>query len=824
MPRAEELLDRARRAATSGRYPRAERYLDLAAALTTDPDLATQIEITRAYVESETGSPVEGVERCLRALDRQDIGRVTRGRAWQQLGLLRMRSGESEQALRAFGQAVEVLPVEVEDRGYALLNRGDVHLQRHRPDVAVADFAAARDALDRPGLETQRAKAEHNLGYAQLLTGDLVGALRHMEQAAVVLAPASPVNRAVGEQDRAEVLLAAGRPREAIRSLESAVAAYGSRQLRTFQADCELSLAWTVLREDPAKARVIARRAARRYRGQASPVPALRADAAALVAEIATGASSLSLLARADRLAEELREAGHRQDADLLSLQGVRVTLVRGDLDGATSRLRRVRLGEDAPLPTRLLSREVRAELAALRHHRGRARGHVRAGLADLHAWQSSFGSLDLQSTLVAHGRDLALQGLRLALASGSAPLVFEWSERARALVGRVTPVRPPLDPALAADLAELRTLHGAEASSGRRTAQGRRTAELRDRVRQHSWYGEGGGTVGDPVRLDVLQPRLAADDAALVAHLSLDGDLWAVVVTGDEVAVVRLGLTGDLRGRLDAIAADLTMAATHRDGPLAGAVRGSLHGRLRDVSALLVEPVLDQVGDRRVVLTPSGDLAGTPWTLLPGLLGRPLSVAPSATRWLELRRDAEPLTRIGLVAGPRLARAVEEVERSAAPWPGAELLRGERATAEAVTDLAARVDVLHLAGHGTHPGENPLFAAVELADGPWFGYDIDLLRRTPSTVVLSSCDLGRASVRSGEESVGMTAAWLHAGARTVVSAPVLLADDVACEALAQWHALLAQGTPPADALATVAERAADDGDVVPLVCAGAGW
>ena len=383
------------------------------------------------------------------------------------------------------------------------------------------------------------------------------------------------------------MLLAAGRPREAIRSLESAVAAYGSRQLRTFQAECELSLAWTVLREDPARARVIARRAARRYRDQASPVPALRADAAALVAEISTGASSLSLLARADRLVEELRIAGHRQDADLLALQAVRVTLARGDLDGASSRLRRVRLGEDAPLPTRLLSREVRADLATARHHPGRARGHVRAGLADLHAWQSSFGSLDLQSTLVGHGRDLALQGLRLALASGSAPLVFEWSERARALVGRVTPVRPPLDEQVAADLAELRTLHGAGAAV--RAAHGPGAAD--GRAPRHgcaSTVVRRGRRAPSANRstLEVLQPRLAADDAALVAHLSSAAEVAALVVTGDDAAVVR-------PGRRSTVSVDRLRRRSPRTSrwpPPTGTTRspapsaGSLRGAARDL------------------------------------------------------------------------------------------------------------------------------------------------------------------------------------------------------------------------------------------------
>ena len=51
--------------------------------------------------------------------------------------------------------------------------------------------------------------------------------------------------------------------------------------------------------------------------------------------------------------------------------------------------------------------RDVRAELAAAQGHRCRALGHLRVGLADLHAWQSSFGSLDLQTNVVGQGTRL---------------------------------------------------------------------------------------------------------------------------------------------------------------------------------------------------------------------------------------------------------------------------------------------------------------------------------------------------------------------------------------------------------------------------------
>jgi hypothetical protein len=226
-------------------------------------------------------------------------------------------------------------------------------------------------------------------------------------------------------------------------------------------------------------------------------------------------------------------------------------------------------------------------------------------------------------------------------------------------------------------------------------------------------------------------------------------------------------------------------------------------------------------------VLTPSSILADTPWGLLPGLVGRPVTIPRSATAWLGHRETDRPVSAVGLVAGPRVDRAEDEVRLAASAWShdgsGPEVLIGSNASAGAVATLAEHVDVLHLAGHGRHSGENPLFSAVELADGPWFGYDIDTLARTPSTVVLSACELGRVSVRSGEEAVGMSAAWLHAGARHVLSSPALVADTVACDALGRWHSLLAGGAAPAEALATVGEELRT-GPPMPFLCFGAGW
>lgn len=795
----------------SGNFAGARQTLDQALRIAQDDDQAALVHLSRAYVDAELGDPTAAMAACRDLLARADLGSQTVGRIWQQVGLLHMRAGETDASVRAFSEAIPRLDEDPERLAVVLINRGNVHLQRHDPSAAATDFEAARDLFARVGIRELAAKADHNLGYAHLLLGDIVSALQRMEQADREMGD-SPVELAVNAQDRAEVLLAAGRTTESAIALEAAVTAYRARRLPRFQAECELVLARTLLHEDPQRARTVARRAARRFRAHGSAPWAARADAVAVIADVSAGARSRVLSTRADALVGELRRHGHRRDAEQLALHVVRLSIRLGDLDDATSRLRRIRVDDDTPIGTRLLAREVRAELARASGRRRPAHAHVRSGLADLHSWQASFGSLDLQSTMVGHGNALARLGLSLALDDGRPEVVFEWSERARALASKVTTLRPPPDPELAADLTGLRLLDPRETSAAR---------ELRERIRSKTWYAAQ-GSVGEPAALEVLQRRLGQDDAALVAHVVVDAGLTALVVTGEDAVVLPLGDARSVREQLDRIAADLDFAARNPDGSFGETVRASLADDLATLAGTLVAPLLDRIGDRRVVLTPSALLAGTPWTLLPGLKGRPLTVPQSATRWLEQVEQPPPRpTRIGLVAGPRVVRAAEEIDRAAAEWRSADVLHGDDANAAKVGEVAARVDVLHLAGHGVHSGDHPLFSAVELADGPWFGHDIDLLPQTPSVVVLSACELGQVSVLRGEETVGMTAAWLHAGARTVLSSPALVADTVACDALARWHRLVAAGNSPAGALAEVVGTT--DG-VLPFLCFGAGW
>jgi len=262
-------------------------------------------------------------------------------------------------------------------------------------------------------------------------------------------------------------------------------------------------------------------------------------------------------------------------------------------------------------------------------------------------------------------------------------------------------------------------------------------------------------------------------------------------------------------------------MVATVRTGPLAEVVRRSLDARLTALSEVLLYPPLRVAGDRRIVITAPGILAGIPWAMLPGVRGRAFTLARSATQWAERHSEPYAAAAAGFGVGPRVARGDEEVRAAADAWASSTVLQGDAASVDAVTSLAARVDVLHVAAHGRHAVDNALFSGLELSDGTLFGYDIDRIDHVPDVIVLSACEGGRSSVRWGEEAVGMARIWLSAGARCVIATPVVVADDDACELLGTLHGELAAGRAPAEALAAASTRT---GLVTPFQTHGTGF
>jgi CHAT domain-containing protein len=169
------------------------------------------------------------------------------------------------------------------------------------------------------------------------------------------------------------------------------------------------------------------------------------------------------------------------------------------------------------------------------------------------------------------------------------------------------------------------------------------------------------------------------------------------------------------------------------------------------------------------------------------------------------------------VVAGPGLARAADEADAVAGAW-AASRIEGGAATGAAFAAAMARARIAHVAAHGVHQTENPLFSSVRLADGPLFAHELDRTARTPEHVVLSACELGLATVRPGDEALGLTSVLLHRGTRSVVAGVARVGDELAAEAMADYHRRLRAGQDAAASLAATMERH----PFLPFVCFGA--
>jgi tetratricopeptide (TPR) repeat protein len=776
-------------------------------------------------------------EYGLRLLDRAEAlaSADDRGVLLLQRGLLVARAWRAEEALRTLDQAVALLeqnPAETANLASALVNRSFAHLNVGHVRRARADLAWCRRVAVDHGHDLDAAKAVHNLGYCELLAGDIPAALQLFSEAASAYRRSAPGNLPVVAMDKARALLAVGLAGDAASELDGAMASFRRQRLYSDLAEAELARSEAALATgDWAGARRWAAAAGRNFHRQRNDACSCLAELTRLRARFAAPGRRASIAAAALTLAERLRGCGLAIDADLAELLAARALLASGRAGEARRRIAVVRRrGAAVPLAVALLRRLARAELAESEGRGGTALAELRAGLALVQARRGRLGSVDLQTGTAALGADLAAAGLRLALDRGSAALVFAWLERSRAQAFRVRPVRPPADPGAAAVLAELRQLgqliRRAELSGGRDPAVIARHAELLREIREHGWLASGQGEATAQASVGEVSAALEQSGQCLVGILARQGVAIAVVVRHGSVRLVRLGdfeVAAEAARRLNV---DLDALAGRRlPARLEAVIRDSIRHQREVLTAEIIAPLRSFLGDDGVVFVPAGPLASIPWSVLPDMHGRPVTVCASASSWLTAwRRGLAEMARTPgrpavVVAGPDLEHATAEVTEIAKVYPGSRALLAEAATVSATLRALDGVPLAHLAAHGHHDRENVLFSRLDLADGPLMAYDIQQLAAAPRHVVLSSCDVGRTVVRPGEEILGFTAALLYVGTTTVISSVARVADASALGTMTAYHRLLAAGARPAAALA----RAALTEPYSPFVCFGGG-
>jgi hypothetical protein len=826
--RARVLHERGVGAQNRGRPQQALRLLDKARTLAAESDagLHTAILISIALNTAELAGPEAGLqvidEALRRAAEDNDAGLVVR--AHSQRAVIALRAGRFGEALAAFADAEPLLGhADANDQFAVLLNAGTLRMYRGELASAKRAIAAAVGVARRAAMAVAEFKALHNLGYLEFLRGDLPAALRDMDAALALDADVSP---GISLLDQARVLAEAGLVRAAEDALARAAALFRRDRSAQDLGETELERArCALIAGEVDSARRFAMSARDRFRRRGNDRWRRSAELVLLQGDLAAGRPGTRLTGPAQRLREEFARDGARIPARTAALIAAEAHLSAGELPAAREALAGAgRLTQADPITARLHAHYVRARLDAACGQRGAAGTRARRALADLAAYQASFGSIDLATAAAVHGRRIAELDLALALDTGRPDRVLDSAERARAVTNRLPAVRPPDDPVAAELLAELRqTVESLRAEQDPAASEPllARRRELEAAIAARGWTRAGGGVVREVAGVETA--RAALGDATLASFSRVGDVLHAVVVTAGGLRLVELGAAAEIDEQIRRVRADLDVIAQPRlPASLRAAVRASLSRSLGCLDRVLLAPLA--VSGRLVVVS-TGVLGQLPWGLLPGLRGVPVVVTPSVTAWhAATAAPASPTGQVVAIAGPGVGRGADEARSVAHAW--SELrprqLIGAQATAAEVTEALSGAWLAHLAAHGVHQTENPLFSSIRLADGPLFAHELDQSTRMPEHVVLSACELGLATVRPGDEALGLTSVLLHLGSRCVVAGVARVGDEVAAATMFDYHARLRAGRDSALALAETLAGVGEAAEAPPFVCFGA--
>ncbi|WP_370026989.1 CHAT domain-containing protein [Planotetraspora sp. GP83] len=782
------------------------------------PRRVAQAQMSLVTIKAQLGDP-DGALR-LADLAERNLAGSDLARLGVQRSVALMVLGRHQDAVGHCHGAIESLDEDPRFQAGALLNRGIAYTFLEEYGRAEADLSRCAEIARAAGLDHVAMLAEGNLPFAAARQGDIPAAFERYQAAEAALL-GYPERLAAMRADFAEALVSARLPVEARALLEQALPDLLAAGAQASLPDARLTLAQVeLLTGDLHQARATAEDALSELAAQGRAAWTPLATEVLLRVRLAQETPSGELLSDLLSCASRLADGGWATASSALRLTAAE-----------TAR----RLGEHAIARTQLDLVAGSATRPVVRHHAQAMRLHLdgdrlgaldaaRAGLEPPHhpaighaAAQGDDrpgGTAMAEPELRAHAarpaEELAAFGLKVAMESGDAWTVLTWAERWRAIVRGTSPsslsrledpcVSPPGNPCVSAP----RILH-AWLLSGRSPLTGSLVELVRD---------------GD--------------------------DLAAVVVNSGECALRPLGSY--------AAATEATVRVRYglrrrnlQDAELQDA--GAADGLARELAAL-DRQVLVPLGltDGPVVIVPTGALCTLPWPLLPSLRGRPVSVASEAASWLARRlpmisqassevmpgphgpavreRGGLPLVEavtapgggplVVAVAGPGLTHAGAEADMVVRAHP-----RGSRigATRDEVLAVLERADVVHVAAHGMFSPRSPMLSKIDLDDGPLMAYDLLKLSTAPRLVVLSACDAGMAHAPVDGVALGLAGAFLDRGSASVVAGVVPVRDDEAVTLMTLFHALLADGRSPAEALAAAADKTGIGG----FVCFGSG-
>jgi tetratricopeptide (TPR) repeat protein len=685
------------------------------------------------------------------------------------------RQGDLERADGLLERAEQDLTRTGELRWLARLynNRGLIRVYSGRAGAAVEDLQRAVDLYADLGFRFAYAEGMHNLGVAHANRGDLVTAIRlYKEAGAIFLDLDCPMNEMLIAH--AEALIDAGLFDLALEKAAELAASVGDGSMALDRAETFFLYAraallagdWRQAADAAATAEAafddvggagwsarsqLLRLRALEYLGDAVDVPAIVA-----VAEVATAAGQViaawyGLLSAARRAAA----TGDTELSDQLLLR------VRRDSEAAGVSL--VELDLDMALTS--------IAIAQARAKPDEALATAKAAIETMRKSADAIGYSG-DSAAMATQRLEVLEEIGTVLASAIGPEeIAVWTSDVRSF-GAVYPrLVPTEDPNQAQLLEHLRWID-AEMMETQDVRLGAERSELLGRL-------AGTGNRTDRGRRD---PR----DAILMLSRGVSQTISTLTVCG---ATKALGVVDS--GELDDVADRIRMGIAP---PAGGAGRDDL---LRMEEAIF--GVAGAVEEAEVVISAPPSLLGFPWSILPKLTDKALTVAvsPAAFR-------PRAITEMGptiAIAGPGLEHSDAEALRIAGAVSDGVVIGSAAVSRDAVLDAMSTAAVFHFAGHSVFRIDNPGLSFFDLGGERLYAWELAALDSFPRVVVLASCSSGGAQP-VGTTARGFVGTLLALGVEAVVAAVVPISDATpTSDMLVGFHRFTAEGHSVAGAL-----------------------
>lgn len=287
---------------------------------------------------------------------------------------------------------------------------------------------------------------------------------------------------------------------------------------------------------------------------------------------------------------------------------------------------------------------------------------------------------------------------------------------------------------------------------------------------------------------------------AALFEYFVARGELLLFVVTRNAVKALDLGRYESVRS-----ASRMARFQLSRCGAVS-ASNPALDSHLHRLYDLLIAPAAHLLPDAHLTVIPHGELHGLPFhALLNGsapLIERvtvtfSLSAAVHHRARLRAASPTKPPLLLG-VPDALAPRIEDEVRGVAAILPNARTFIGDAATLAVFREHAGPSRMLHLATHGIFRADNPMFSALKLGDGRLNVADLYEFELQADLVTLSGCFTGLGASAAGDEFVGLTRGFLHAGVRQLHASLWAVQDASAPEYMRAFYGSLLQTGDPA--------------------------